>query len=171
MDNLLEGLAPHFLHVSYVVRDLDAARESFKRLMGVKHFGAIELPMGPPLLMRGKPVAQAFQIKLSVGRTGPAGDTEIELIQPAPIGDDIYSEFIKATGGGMHHIAFLVPDWEKATSGLRAAGVPRLLENHSGGLHFAYFDLFDAVGSAIEVVQYDQQAYEMIENLKGPRDE
>ena len=35
MDNLLEGLAPHFLHVSYVVRDLDAARESFKRMMGV----------------------------------------------------------------------------------------------------------------------------------------
>ncbi len=171
MDNLLEGLAPYFLHVSYVVRDLDAARESFKRLMGVKHFGAIELPMGPPLLMRGKPVTQAFQLKLSVGRTGPAGDTEIELIQPAPIGDDIYSEFIKATGGGMHHIAFLVPDWERATSGLRAAGVPRLLENHSGDLHFAYFDLRDAVGSAIEVVQYDQQAYEMIENLKGPRTE
>lgn len=171
MDNLLEGLAPYFLHVSYVVRDLDAARESFKRLMGVKHFGVIELPMGPPLLMRGKPVTQAFALKLSVGRTGPAGDTEIELIQPALIGDDIYSEFIKATGGGMHHIAFLVPDWEKATSGLRAAGVPRLLENHSGGLHFAYFDLRDAVGSAVEVVQYDQQAFEMIENLKGPRTE
>jgi len=170
MDSVLDNLAPYFLHVSYVVRDLDAARESFKRLMGVKHFGAIELPMGPPLMMRGKPVTQPFQLKLSVGRTGLNGDTEIELIQPAPIGDDIYSEFIKATGGGMHHIAFLVPDWEKATESLRAAGVPRLLENHSGGLHFAYFDLRDAVGSAVEVVQYDQQAYEMIENLKGPRD-
>lgn len=169
MDKILDGLAPYFLHVSYVVRDLDSARESFMRLMGVKHFGVIELPMAPPLQMRGKPVSEPFRIRLSVGRTGVTGDTEIELIQPSPIGNDIYSEFIKRTGGGMHHIAFLVPDWEKATRELRAAGVPRLLENQSGDMHFAYFDLFDRVGSAVEVVQYDQQAYEMIENLKGQR--
>ncbi|HZY59003.1 MAG TPA: VOC family protein, partial [Candidatus Binataceae bacterium] len=85
-----------------------------------------------------------------------------------PVGDDIYSEFLKTAGPGMHHIAFLVPDWEKATRELRAAGVPRILESENGEFHFAYFDLRGAVGSVIEVVQYDRQAFEMIESLKGP---
>jgi catechol 2,3-dioxygenase-like lactoylglutathione lyase family enzyme len=168
MDKVLEGLAPYFLHVSYVVRDIEAAIESFKKLMGVKHFGLAQLPMAAPLLMRGKPVDKPFQIKISVGRTGPKGETEIELIQPVPVGDDIYSEFLKTAGPGMHHIAFLVPDWEKATRELRAAGVPRILESENGEFHFAYFDLRGAVGSVIEVVQYDRQAFEMIESLKGP---
>jgi methylmalonyl-CoA/ethylmalonyl-CoA epimerase len=168
MDKVLDGLAPYFLHVSYVVRDIEAAIESFKKLMGVKHFGLAQLPMAAPLLMRGKPVDKPFQIKISVGRTGPKGETEIELIQPVPVGDDIYSEFLKTAGPGMHHIAFLVPDWEKATRELRAAGVPRILESENGEFHFAYFDLRGAVGSVIEVVQYDRQAFEMIENLKGP---
>ncbi|HZY60657.1 MAG TPA: VOC family protein, partial [Candidatus Binataceae bacterium] len=109
MDKVLDGLAPYFLHVSYVVRDIEAAIESFKKLMGVKHFGLAQLPMAAPLLMRGKPVDKPFQIKISVGRTGPKGETEIELIQPVPVGDDIYSEFLKTAGPGMHHIAFLVP--------------------------------------------------------------
>jgi methylmalonyl-CoA/ethylmalonyl-CoA epimerase len=168
MDKVLDGLAPYFLHVSYVVRDIEAAIESFKKLMGVKHFGLAQLPMAAPLLMRGKPVDKPFQIKISVGRTGPKGETEIELIQPVPVGDDIYSEFLKTAGPGMHHIAFLVPDWEKATRELRAAGVPRILESENGEFHFAYFDLRGAVGSVIEVVQYDRQAFEMIESLKGP---
>lgn len=170
MDKILQGLAPHYLHVSYVVRDLKAARESFMGLMGVKHFGVMELPMAAPLLMRGKPVATPFRIKLAVGRVGPTGDNEIELIQPMPVGDDIYSEFLKSVGPGIHHIAFLVPDWEKATAELRAAGVPRILESQNEEFHFAYFDLRNRIGSAVEVVQYDRQAYEMIENLKGPRE-
>ncbi len=170
MNKVLDGLAPYYLHVSYVVRDIEAARESFMRLMGVKHFGVMELPMAAPLLMRGKRVAKPFQIKLAVGRVGPTGDNEIELIQPIPVGDDIYSEFLKAVGPGIHHIAFLVPDWEKATAELREAGVPRILESQNGEMHFAYFDLRNVIGSAVEVVQYDRQAYEMIENLKGPRE-
>jgi len=35
--------------------------------------------------------------------------------------------------------------------------------------HFAYFDQRSTVGSAIEVVQYDRQSFEMIEDLKGPQ--
>jgi catechol 2,3-dioxygenase-like lactoylglutathione lyase family enzyme len=170
MDKILDELAPYYLHVSYVVRDFETARESFMRLMGVKHFGVMELPMAAPLLMRGKPVATPFHIKFAVGRVGATGENEVELIQPVPVGDDIYSEFLKNSGGGVHHIAFLVPDWEKATSKLRAAGVPRILESQNGEFHFAYFDLRNLIGTAVEVVQYDRPAYEMIENLKGPRE-
>ena len=169
MEKMLDGLAPYFLHVSYVVREIEAARESFAKLLGVRFPNVIELPMAAPLMMRGKPVERPFQIKLAVGRTGATGDTEIELIQPVPVGDDIYSEFLNKAGGGPHHIAFLVPDWEEATRQMRAAGVPRLLENQNGEMHFAYFDMRERVGSVVEVVQYDRQSYEMIENLKGPR--
>jgi len=52
---------------------------------------------------------------------------------------------------------------------LRAADVPRILESQNAEFHFAYFDLRDRIGTAVEVVQYDRQAFEMIENLKGPR--
>jgi catechol 2,3-dioxygenase-like lactoylglutathione lyase family enzyme len=169
MDKILDGLASYFLHVSYVVRDIENARASFKQVLGVSFPHVMELPMAAPLMMRGKPVVKPFQIKLAVGRTGATGETEIELIQPVPVGDDIYSEHLTKVGSGPHHIAFLVPNWEEATRGLRAAGVPRLLENQGGEMHFAYFDLRERIGSVVEVVQYDHQAYEMIENLKGPR--
>jgi hypothetical protein len=169
MDKILEGLAPYYLHVSYVVNDLEAVRNSFMGLMGVKYFGVMELPMAAPLLMRGKPVETPFRIKIAVGRVGLTGDNEIEIIQPIPLGDDIYSEFLKAAGPGVHHIAFLVPDWDKATAEFRAAGVPRILESQNGEFHFAYFDLRSRIDSVVEVVQYDRQAFEMIENLKGPR--
>jgi methylmalonyl-CoA/ethylmalonyl-CoA epimerase len=170
MDKILDELAPHYLHASYVVRDIETARESFMRLLGIRHIGLMELPMAAPLQMRGKPVATPFRIKLGVGRVGPGGEQEIELIQPIVVGDDIYSEFLKTSGPGVHHIAFLVPDWDKATAKLRAAGVPRILESQNAEFHFAYFDLRNKIGTAVEVVQYDRQAYEMIENLKGPRE-
>jgi catechol 2,3-dioxygenase-like lactoylglutathione lyase family enzyme len=169
MDKILDGLAPYFLHVSYVVRDIESARESFNRMLGVRFPNVMELPMAAPLMMRGKPVAKPFHIKIAVGRTGPAGESEVELIQPVTLGDDIYSEHLTKVGPGPHHIAFLVPDWEEATREMRAAGVPRLLESQSADFHFAYFDLRNSIGSAVEIVKYDQQAYEMIETLKGPR--
>ena len=60
---------------------------------------------------------------------------------------------------------------EKSThANERTKAVILLTNSQNGEFHFAYFDLRDRIGSAVEVVQYDRQAYEMIENLKGPRD-
>src|SRR5260370_39620257 len=94
---------------------MEAAVEWFKKLLGVKHFGLAQLPMAAPLLMRGKPVDKPFQLKISVGRTGPKGETEIELIQPVPGGDDIYSEFLKTAGPGVHPMTLVVPAAETST--------------------------------------------------------
>jgi len=95
MADLTEGLAPYFNHICYVVRDMDAAQSWFKRVMGVKHFGQMEAPMGAvtKARMRGKPCD--FSIAYALGTTG-AGPN-IELIVPDE-SDNIYRQFLNKNG-------------------------------------------------------------------------
>ena len=60
MADLMDGLAPYFNHICYVVRDMDAAQSWFKRVMGVKHFGLMEAPMRP--VMKRENERQALRL-------------------------------------------------------------------------------------------------------------
>ena len=168
MSNLIDGPAPHFFQVSYVVRDLEAAHQWLKRVMGVKHFGVTEVEMGPEMnfQMRGKPAH--CRIKLSVGRLGPDGEQEIEVIQPIST-DSIYQEFLDTKGPGIHHVACLVPDYQKEAKRFLDAGLKPIIEGTIGTGHFAYFDCNALWGSFVEIVQYGEDGGKFIEELKGPK--
>lgn len=162
MSDVMSTLAPHFYQVGYVVRDLGAAEEWFKRIMGVRQFMRMEnVVMAPPCRYRGRPADLAIDLSIGYVR-----DTQIELIQPIR-GTSIYSEFLEAKGPGLHHIMFAVPDFGAAVSQLRAAGMESIQDGALGsGLEFAYFDCDAGGASVIEIVCFDAATLASMEQLK-----
>ncbi|MGO9057194.1 MAG: VOC family protein [Candidatus Binataceae bacterium] len=163
-----DALAPHLYQISYLTRNMDATQEWFKRVMGVRHFGTFETFLGPDynFRMRGK-THPGIKIKVAMARVGARGEYELEIIEPEK-GDNIYSEFLDKYGPGLHHAAYVVPDFDRAAASVRAAGMQVLIEFENAGAKGAYFDLSPAGGSVIEIVQYNQETAEGLEALKTP---
>jgi methylmalonyl-CoA/ethylmalonyl-CoA epimerase len=161
-------LAPHLFQISYLTRDMDAAQEWFKRVLGVRHFGTFDTFLGPDykFKMRGK-THPGIGIKVAMARVGARGEYELEIIQPET-SDNIYNEFLQRYGPGLHHVAYVVPDFAKASAPVRAAGMQPLIEFENNGSKGAYFDLRPAGGSIIEVVEYSRETAEGLEALKAP---
>ncbi len=161
-------LAPHLFQISYVVRDMNAAQEWFKRVLGVRHFGTFDTFLGPDynFRMRGK-THPGITIKVAMARAGARGEYELELIQPEK-SDNIYNEFLEQHGPGLHHVAYVVPDFDRAAAPVRAAGMQPLIEFENNGSRGAYFDLRPAGGSVIEIVEYSEETFKGLEALKTP---
>jgi 4-hydroxyphenylpyruvate dioxygenase-like putative hemolysin len=161
-------LAPHLYQISYIVRDMDAAQEWFKRVLGIRHFGTFDTFLGADynFRMRGKS-HPGIGIKVAMARVGARGEYELELIQPEK-GDNIYNEFLEQHGPGLHHVAYVVPHFERAAAPARAAGMQPLIEFENNGSKGAYFDLRPAGGSVIEIVEYSKETAAGLEALKTP---
>jgi LAO/AO transport system kinase len=84
----------------------------------------------------------------------PAGDSRIELLEPsAP--DSPISNFLAKRGGGLHHIAFKVPDLHAAVERLRASGARLLNEPREGAGGHLYVFVHPACtgGVLLELIQ------------------
>ncbi|MGO9061342.1 MAG: VOC family protein [Candidatus Binataceae bacterium] len=149
-------LAAHFMQVAYIVRDLEAAHQWLHSNLGIDSFETGAMVQGPGLNLkvRGNPVAYDFHLKRSVGHLGPAGQVEIELLEPE-LGNNPLGEFLETHGPGLHHIAFKVPDYDAATAALRATATPPLKEISRGRIHSSYFDCTREGLSYVEVFQVD----------------
>ncbi|HZY58660.1 MAG TPA: VOC family protein [Candidatus Binataceae bacterium] len=161
-------LAPHLYQVSYLTMDMDAAQQWFKRVMGVRHFGTFDTFLGPDynFRMRGK-THPGIAIKVAMAKVGARGEYELEIIQPEK-GDNIYYEFLQRFGPGLHHVAYVVPNFDAAAAPVREAGMQPLIEFENNGSRGAYFDLRPAGGSIIEVVEYSKETFDGLEALKTP---
>ncbi len=168
MSTNAQALAPHLYQISYLTWDMDATQEWFKRVLGVRHFGTFDTFLGPDynFKMRGK-THPGIAIKVAMAKVGARGEYELEIIQPEK-GDNIYSEFLNQYGPGLHHVAYVVPDFEQAAAPVRAAGMQPLIEFENNGSKGAYFDLRPAGGSVIEVVEYSKETFDGLEALKTP---
>ncbi len=168
MSTNAHALAPHLYQISYLTWEMDATQEWFKRVLGVRHFGTFDTFLGPDynFRMRGK-THPGIAIKVAMAKVGARGEYELEIIQPEK-GDNIYSEFLNQYGPGLHHVAYVVPDFEQAAAPVRAAGMQPLIEFENNGSKGAYFDLRPAGGSVIEVVEYSKETFDGLEALKTP---
>jgi len=105
------------------------------------------------LRLRGKPATDGFGLKMVVGRLGPTGEGQIELLEPQR-NDNPLADFLREHGPGLNHIAFVVPDYNALTQALRATGVPPLKEIHVPGMvHSSYFDCTREELSTVEVFE------------------
>lgn len=98
-------------HVGIVVADLAGARERWATALGVVTAAPEEVPGGG--------------VRVSFLETGPA---HVELIEPTGP-DSPVSKFLATRGGGMHHVAFSVPDVDDALRQVEARG-GRLIDRH-----------------------------------------
>jgi len=160
----LGTLAPYFFQVAYVVPDLGAAQDWFRRVMGVPYF----LPMpnvvlGDTCRHRGRTANAEMHLAL-----GYAGGTQIELIESVR-GPSLYTEFLDQGRSGLHHTAFAVPDFDATIAELRAAGLETVTEGYlDTGMRvdFAYFDCTAVGGSVIEILGFDAAARAFMDELK-----
>ncbi len=102
-------------HIGVVVKDLEAAKNYYQNQLGFDGFSNL--------------VDEPEQkVKIIFVTVGPAGSPTIELIQPVAEGSAVYN-FLKKTGGGIHHFSYEVENLEKAIEhfkGLKALPIGKI---------------------------------------------
>jgi methylmalonyl-CoA/ethylmalonyl-CoA epimerase len=107
---------PKLFHIGWVVRDCDAAQEELSARLGAGPFRSMgDESVFDQTLVHGKPVPWAVKIAF-----GQLGGVLLELLQPL---DDRspHAEFLKERGEGMHHLAYVLADFDDQLAAIRAA--------------------------------------------------
>lgn len=103
-------------HVAYAVPDLDAALTVYTERFGLS-------------VERREVIDDQAVEAVSLG----VGPGHLELIRPLDDHGPV-ARFIQSRGGGLHHVAFQVPDLEEALDELRADGAELIDEAPRRGL-------------------------------------
>lgn len=124
--------------IAWVTPDLDATETALTGLLGVRKWVRIpDVHFAPETCSYlGKPADFVASISLSY-----LGDMQLELIQPVR-GENIYSDFLRESGAGLHHICVEAASPEQFDEALAEAagqGAPVVQQGvMAGGIQFAY---------------------------------
>jgi len=80
------------------------------------------------------------------------GSLEIELAKPIR-SPNIYEDFLKERGEGLHHLGFEVPDLEESIELARKIGIDVLMSGRTDKGGFAHLDTTKYGGVIFEVIQ------------------
>jgi methylmalonyl-CoA/ethylmalonyl-CoA epimerase len=125
-------------HIGHAVHDLDAAVDTYTRLLGA----TVEHRQTVP-----EQGVEAVTLRVAGGR--------IELLR-ALGADTPVGRFLAKRGPGMHHIAYLVDDLQEALAEARAAGAELIDERPRAGLfglRVAFVHPDSVAGVLVEFVQ------------------
>lgn len=155
---MTDGLRlPDLFHLGWVVGDCEAAEARMTRGLGAGPFRAL----GPETrfdhaLVHGAPTP--FSLKI---RFGVLGNTIVELLEPL---DDRspHAEFLAERGEGLHHLAYLVTDFDRQLAAARAAApTTKLLIDGTGPgnpWRWVYLSGDAALGAIIELLERSEAA-------------
>ncbi len=162
MSDAVSRLAPYYFQVAYVVREIEAAENWFKQVMGVPTFTRMSnISHGEGVEFRGRQACNTMHLSLAYMK-----DTQLELIEHVS-GDSIYAEHLEKKGPGLHHVAFLVPDFEATVSELQQSDLELVVKGSAGpGSDFAYFDCEGPGYSTIEILGFDEATRGFMEALR-----
>ena len=135
-----------FDQLGIVVRDLDKAIEFYSRLFGSGLFKKMEFK-DLEVEVRDKPTRLTVTVALA-----RVGEIQVELIQAEP-GENIYWEFFKRHGEGLHHLAFIVDNVEAELTRAKEKGTPVLMFGKTDGGDFAYLDSKEPGSVITEIYQ------------------
>ena len=126
------------IQTAWVVPDIAATEEHLTALTGIAKWTRLpDIRFGPDsCTYRGAPADFVAHISMAY-----VGEMQLELIQPVT-GTSIYSEFLEATGGGLHHLCWEVEDLDAALATAAAAGMAAVQTGDmaGGAIRFAYLD-------------------------------
>jgi LAO/AO transport system kinase len=128
--------APHLDHLGIAVNDLAASVAFYEALgLAVAHRETVATE------------------KVNVAML-PAGDSRIELLEPAAP-DSPIAKFLEKRGPGLHHVALKVPDLPAAVERLRTAGARLLNEPRqgAGGHLYVFVHPASTGGVLLELIQ------------------
>jgi len=137
--------------IAWVTRDLDATETALTGLLGAKKWVRIpDVHFAPDACSYlGKPADFVASISLSY-----LGDMQLELIEPVR-GDNIYSDFLRDSGPGLHHICIEAESPEQFDAELvEAADLGAKVVQQGvmpGGIQFAYVSAAQAAVPFVEI--------------------
>jgi len=139
--------------VCIVVRCVDKSVESMWNTFGIGPWNI--KTYGPDYLSdmtyHGKPARFRFKAARTHNKLG---GFEIELIEPLE-GDNIYRDFLREHGEGIHHVGWHKVDSEEAfaetTRKLEGEGFPCIMSGRTPLGAFAYFDTAKVLNTILEV--------------------
>ena len=162
---------PELFHIGWVVRDCAAAQQELSTRLGAGPFvSAGKEARFDQALVHGKPTPFSLRIAFGV-----LGGVLLELLEPL---DDRspHAEFLDIHGEGMHHLAYLVPDFDEQLAAIRGARpeADLLIDGTGPGnpVRWVYLDGGAAHGTVIELLERTPQALAVfgaaLELLTGP---
>ena len=137
--------------IAWVTPDLERTETALTGLLGVKKWVRIpDVHFAPDTCSYlGKPADFVASISLSY-----LGDMQLELIEPVR-GDNIYSDFLRDSGPGLHHICIEAESPEQFDAALvEAADMGAKVVQQGvmpGGIQFAYVSAAQAAVPFVEI--------------------
>jgi hypothetical protein len=155
---------PGLFHVGWVVGDCAAAQEELTARLGAGPFMSVGEARFDGVLMHGKPASFALRIAF-----GALGRVLLELLEPL---DDRspHAAFLATHGEGLHHLAFLVTDFDEQLAAVRGASDTDLLIDGTGPgnpVRWAYVDASGARGAVIELLERTPRAEAIFSGALG----
>jgi methylmalonyl-CoA/ethylmalonyl-CoA epimerase len=131
--------------LSFAVPSVDDALPRYEAMFGGP-FTAMDVP-GMEVVVHGGP--ETVDLRLGFGHT--AG-LEVELVEVVA-GAWPSVSWLAEHGEGLHHLRYPVDDFARSRDELRAAGCTPLMEGHSAGVSFGYFEVPMLNGMVVELIQ------------------
>jgi catechol 2,3-dioxygenase-like lactoylglutathione lyase family enzyme len=136
------------VHLALIVADIEAWGRRYAAACGVEV---------PPVLLTEE--AAETRIRYQGKTTGARArlmffrlpQMTVELIEPVGR-PSIWGDHLDASGEGVHHIAFMVPDMDAGIAAMERAGFPLEQHGHFTGGQYAYFDTRPELGVMTELL-------------------
>jgi hypothetical protein len=131
----------------------------------VKHFKSslgggsprtgVDEPRVPYVVVDGEP-ADEWVIDVALVNAGP---TNLEIIRPVGGMVDLYRGAIRpGQPATLHHLGFLVDDFDEASAIVAASGRSWKQFGDSGAIRFGYLDMTAELGHFVEIMELDEGA-------------
>lgn len=154
------------VQIAWVTVGLDSTESALTRLLGAKKWVRIPaVHFGPDsCTYRGRPADFHADISLSY-----AGDMQLELIAPVS-GESIYTEFLRDSGPGLHHICIEADSAEGLAAAVADAvdGGAEVVQQGvmPGGIEFAYVSAATAGVPYLEIAHIPSEIRALFDYIK-----
>jgi len=133
--NIGDIVLPSPSHIGVIVKDISAATKFLSSICGIGPWETYEDAGSEDELIVGQP----FKLKAAVAKLG---SIELELLQPLE-GKNIWSDFLTTRGEGIHHICFVIPNWDEVVPKLQASGARMVVGaiSHVLNMRWCYLEI------------------------------
>ena len=134
------------VQVCLIVKNIEATIKRLNALWKIGPFEIREMDAEDAIVHGRKAHVKA---RLAFAKAGPI---DLELIEPQE-GDNIYWEFLRTRGEGVHHLKIPAQDFEGELAALQEKGIGVLQSADTARARYAYLDTEGAFGVIFELLQ------------------
>lgn len=148
---------PKLVQVGVVVRDLDAAMEHYRQLLGMEPTRVIEKSPTAPGKKYYRGAESDFYQRVALYQMG---EVEFELLQPYGEASAL-SDYLAEHGEGIHHVAFDTDDFPAYERHLNSCGAEKIQTGPTSrhpALRWGFFDTGEKLGTMIELTNFAEVA-------------